>query len=102
MTKLSKIPILPNCQAPNGFCIHNCRLKFCQITQLNSLVREKLKGLKGNLKHKNRALDDTFTKQRRQLYSFYSSSGCGFEAFVTSGGTFVVAAAHKKEFLAGI
>ena len=64
-----------------------------------SLVREKLRG---NLKHKNRALDDTFTKQRRQLYSFYSSSGCGFEAFVTSGGTFVVAAAHKKEFLAGI
>ena len=67
-----------------------------------SLVREKLRGLRGNLKHKNWALDDTFTKQRRQLYSFYSSSGCGFEAFVTSGGTFVVAAAHKKEFLAGI
>ena len=65
-------------------------------------MREKLRGLSGNLKHKNWALDDTFTKQRRQLYSFYSSSGCGFEAFVTSGGTFVVAAAHKKEFLAGI
>ena len=34
------------------------------------------------------------------FYSFYSSNGCGFEAFVTSGGTFVVAVAHKKEFLA--
>ncbi len=43
---------------------------------------------------------DTFAQQRRQLYSFYSTSGQGFEAFVTSGGTFVVAVAYKKEFLA--
>ena len=43
---------------------------------------------------------DTFTQQRRQLYSFYTSGGNGFEAFVTSGGTFVVAVAYKKEFLA--
>lgn len=43
---------------------------------------------------------ETFEQQRRQLYSFYTTSGHGFEAFVTSGGTFVVAVAHKKEFLA--
>ena len=43
---------------------------------------------------------DTFTQQRRQLYSFYTSNGNGFEGFVTSGGTFVVAVAYKKEFLA--
>ena len=32
--------------------------------------------------------------------SFYTSNGNGFEAFVTSGGTLVIAVAHKKEFLA--
>ena len=37
---------------------------------------------------------------RRQLYSIYSAGGNGFEAFVTSGGTLVVAVAYKKEFLA--
>lgn len=43
---------------------------------------------------------DTFEEQRRQVYSFYTSGGNGFEAFVTSSGMFVVAVAHKKEFLA--
>ena len=32
--------------------------------------------------------------------SFFNFSGNGFEAFVTSGGTLVVAVAYKKEFLA--
>nr|XP_054753108.1 neurobeachin-like protein 1 [Lytechinus pictus] len=35
---------------------------------------------------------------RRQLYSFYSASGCGFEAFFTLDGVLVVAVCTKKEF----
>jgi hypothetical protein len=38
--------------------------------------------------------------RRRQLYSLYTSSGNGFEAFVTSRGVLVAAVACKKEFLA--
>eukprot|EP00095_Tigriopus_kingsejongensis_P009861 snap_masked-scaffold853_size88743-processed-gene-0.4 protein:Tk09861 transcript:snap_masked-scaffold853_size88743-processed-gene-0.4-mRNA-1 annotation:"neurobeachin-like protein 1 isoform x3" len=37
---------------------------------------------------------------RRQLYSFYTTAGNGFEAFFTSEGVLVAAVAHKKEFLA--
>ncbi|XP_072180695.1 neurobeachin-like protein 1 [Diadema setosum] len=35
---------------------------------------------------------------RRQLYSFYTASGCGFEAFFTLDGVLVVAVCTKKEF----
>eukprot|EP00057_Strongylocentrotus_purpuratus_P026068 XP_011680542.1 PREDICTED: neurobeachin-like protein 1 isoform X2 [Strongylocentrotus purpuratus] len=35
---------------------------------------------------------------RRQLYSFYTASGCGFEAFFTLDGVLVVAICTKKEF----
>ncbi len=38
--------------------------------------------------------------RRRQLYSFYTSGGNGFEAFITADGVLVAAVAHKKEFLA--
>ena len=37
---------------------------------------------------------------RRQLYSFYTGSGHGLEAFITSEGSLVVASAHKKDFWA--
>lgn len=37
---------------------------------------------------------------RRQLYSFYTTNGNGFEAFFSSEGILVAAVAHKKEFLA--
>jgi hypothetical protein len=37
---------------------------------------------------------------RRQLYSFYSSTGGGFEAFLSPNGVLSAAVAHKKEFLA--
>ena len=36
--------------------------------------------------------------QRRQLYSFYTSSGQGLEAFITAEGDLVVSSAHKKDF----
>ncbi len=39
-------------------------------------------------------------QRRRMLYSLYTSSGNGFEAFVTEGGVLVAAVAHKKEYLA--
>lgn len=38
--------------------------------------------------------------RRRALYSFYTASGNGFEAFFTTEGTLVVAVANKKEYLA--
>ena len=37
---------------------------------------------------------------RRQLYSFYTGSGQGLEAFFTPEGSLVVASAHKKDFWA--
>ncbi|EHA98667.1 Neurobeachin-like protein 2 [Heterocephalus glaber] len=37
--------------------------------------------------------------QRKQLYSFLSSSGLGFEAFFTAAGTLVVAVCTRKEYL---
>ena len=37
---------------------------------------------------------------RRQLYSFYTESGSGFEAFITPKSILTVAVANKKEFLA--
>ncbi|XP_021112591.1 neurobeachin-like protein 2 isoform X1 [Heterocephalus glaber] len=37
--------------------------------------------------------------QRKQLYSFFSSSGLGFEAFFTAAGTLVVAVCTRKEYL---
>ncbi|XP_075403354.1 neurobeachin-like protein 2 isoform X1 [Tenrec ecaudatus] len=37
--------------------------------------------------------------QRKQLYSFFSSSGSGFEAFFTAAGTLVVAVCTRKEYL---
>ncbi|XP_032987581.1 neurobeachin-like protein 2 isoform X3 [Rhinolophus ferrumequinum] len=37
--------------------------------------------------------------QRKQLYSFFSSSGSGFEAFFTAAGTLVVAVCTRKDYL---
>ncbi|XP_006893098.1 PREDICTED: LOW QUALITY PROTEIN: neurobeachin-like protein 2 [Elephantulus edwardii] len=37
--------------------------------------------------------------QRKQLYSFFTSSGSGFEAFFTATGTLVVAVCTRKEYL---
>ncbi|XP_017521315.2 neurobeachin-like protein 2 isoform X8 [Manis javanica] len=37
--------------------------------------------------------------QRKQLYSFFTSSGAGFEAFFTAAGTLVVAVCTRKEYL---
>nr|XP_055198957.1 neurobeachin-like protein 2 isoform X3 [Nyctereutes procyonoides] len=37
--------------------------------------------------------------QRKQLYSFFTSSGSGFEAFFTAAGTLVVAVCTRKEYL---
>ncbi|XP_048190361.1 LOW QUALITY PROTEIN: neurobeachin-like protein 2 [Perognathus longimembris pacificus] len=37
--------------------------------------------------------------QRKQLYSFFSSGGSGFEAFFTAAGTLVVAVCTRKEYL---
>uniref|UniRef100_A0A8C3XAF6 Neurobeachin-like protein 2 n=1 Tax=Catagonus wagneri TaxID=51154 RepID=A0A8C3XAF6_9CETA len=37
--------------------------------------------------------------QRKQLYSFFTSSGSGFEAFFTVAGTLVVAVCTRKEYL---
>ncbi|XP_062970056.1 neurobeachin-like protein 2 isoform X2 [Cynocephalus volans] len=37
--------------------------------------------------------------QRKQLYSFFNSSGSGFEAFFTAAGTLVVAVCTRKEYL---
>ena len=37
---------------------------------------------------------------RRQLYSFYTGSGHGLEAFFTPEGSLVVASAYKKDFWA--
>ncbi|XP_075464697.1 neurobeachin-like protein 1 isoform X2 [Ascaphus truei] len=36
--------------------------------------------------------------KRKQLYSFFTSSGMGFEAFITSSGVLVVAVCTKKEY----
>ncbi|XP_054549725.1 neurobeachin-like protein 2 isoform X3 [Talpa occidentalis] len=36
--------------------------------------------------------------QRKQLYSFFNSSGSGFEAFFTAAGTLVVAVCTRKEY----
>ncbi|XP_053786341.1 neurobeachin-like protein 2 isoform X1 [Desmodus rotundus] len=36
--------------------------------------------------------------QRKQLYSFFTSSGSGFEAFFTAAGTLVVAVCTRKEY----
>ncbi|XP_069873650.1 neurobeachin-like protein 2 isoform X2 [Dipodomys merriami] len=37
--------------------------------------------------------------QRKQLYSFFTSSGSGFEAFFTAAGALVVAVCTRKEYL---
>ncbi|CAO2633435.1 Neurobeachin-like protein 2, partial [Lemmus lemmus] len=37
--------------------------------------------------------------QRKQLYSFFTSSGSGFEAFFTAAGTLVVAVCTRKEYI---
>lgn len=37
--------------------------------------------------------------QRKQLYSFFTSSGSGFEAFFTAAGTLVVAVCTRKEYV---
>nr|XP_020023925.1 neurobeachin-like protein 2 isoform X4 [Castor canadensis] len=37
--------------------------------------------------------------QRKQLYSFFTSSGSGFEAFFTAAGTLVVAVCTRKEYM---
>nr|XP_013015685.1 neurobeachin-like protein 2 isoform X2 [Cavia porcellus] len=37
--------------------------------------------------------------QRKQLYSFFTSNGSGFEAFFTAEGTLVVAVCTRKEYL---
>ncbi|XP_066208131.1 neurobeachin-like protein 2 isoform X1 [Saccopteryx leptura] len=37
--------------------------------------------------------------QRKQLYSFFTSGGSGFEAFFTAAGTLVVAVCTRKEYL---
>ncbi|KAM5234243.1 neurobeachin-like protein 2 isoform 4-T4 [Hipposideros larvatus] len=37
--------------------------------------------------------------QRKQLYSFFTSSGSGFEAFFTAAGTLVVAVCTRKDYL---
>nr|KAF6420831.1 neurobeachin like 2 [Molossus molossus] len=37
--------------------------------------------------------------QRKQLYSFFTSNGSGFEAFFTAAGTLVVAVCTRKEYL---
>jgi hypothetical protein len=43
---------------------------------------------------------ESFSKQRRQLYSFYNDQGQGFEAFFTSDcSSLVVSVCTKKEFL---
>ena len=39
-------------------------------------------------------------QMRRQLYSFYTNSGVGLEAFFVPDGSLVVATAYKKDFLA--
>ena len=46
--------------------------------------------------------DGSPTKElfRRQLYSFYTTSGNGFEAFITQKCILTIAVANKKEFLA--
>ncbi|XP_051708461.2 neurobeachin-like protein 2 isoform X4 [Oryctolagus cuniculus] len=45
------------------------------------------------------ALAPTRPHQRKQLYSFFTSSGSGFEAFFTVAGTLVVAVCTRKEYL---
>ena len=43
---------------------------------------------------------EVFDKKRRQLYSFYSDNGQGFEAFITSDcSSLVVSVCNKKEFI---
>uniref|UniRef100_A0A4W3HUZ0 Neurobeachin-like protein 2 n=1 Tax=Callorhinchus milii TaxID=7868 RepID=A0A4W3HUZ0_CALMI len=37
--------------------------------------------------------------KRKQLYSFFTASGTGFEAFITSSGVLVVAVCTKKEYM---
>ncbi|MGH0127040.1 UNVERIFIED_CONTAM: hypothetical protein FKN15_030427 [Acipenser sinensis] len=37
--------------------------------------------------------------KRKQLYSFFTASGTGFEAFITSSGVLVVAVCTKKEYV---
>ncbi|NXL54651.1 NBEL2 protein, partial [Podilymbus podiceps] len=37
--------------------------------------------------------------KRRQLYSFFTASGTGFEAFFTAGGVLVVAVCTKKDYM---
>nr|XP_021503591.1 neurobeachin-like protein 2 isoform X3 [Meriones unguiculatus] len=37
--------------------------------------------------------------QRKQLYSFFTSNGSGFEAFFTAAGTLVVAVCTRKEYM---
>ncbi|XP_045434738.1 neurobeachin-like protein 2 isoform X2 [Pipistrellus kuhlii] len=45
------------------------------------------------------ALSPARRLQRKQLYSFFTSSGSGFEAFFTAAGTLVVAVCTRKEYL---
>ncbi|XP_025031656.1 neurobeachin-like protein 2 [Python bivittatus] len=45
------------------------------------------------------ALEETGRLKRKQLYSFFTASGTGFEAFFTMDGMLVVAVCTKKEYI---
>ena len=98
------IHVLSAMSKGDGFAV--CRQYFDISAQVDGLNVPQIRNWQGPITgftfHCWIRLDkmETFAKQRRQIYSFYTNSGNGFEAFVTSGGTLVVAAAHKKEFLA--
>ncbi|XP_061658136.1 neurobeachin-like protein 1 isoform X5 [Syngnathoides biaculeatus] len=44
-------------------------------------------------------LDSISKDKRKQLYSFFTSGGTGFEAFISSAGALVVAVCTKKEYV---
>ncbi len=77
------VPTIRQWQGPgHGFAFH------CWI-RLDSVVAAAEQSSSGRPK-----------ERRRQLYSFYTASGNGFEAFFTPTGVLVVSVASKKEFLA--
>ncbi|KAH0627676.1 hypothetical protein JD844_003763 [Phrynosoma platyrhinos] len=45
------------------------------------------------------SLEETAKLKRKQLYSFFTASGTGFEAFFTTDGMLVVAVCTKKEYM---
>ena len=61
MIKLTKAPILPNCHVPNGyFCISYKLFTIIQLLAVFifvsvSLMRENVRGLRENIKHKIRS-----------------------------------------------